>query len=353
MAFMSFVNVNAQSMNYAGDSNFGDNWSVTLQGGVVTPFNSFFSGHTAMTPIVSLGLDKYITPVVGFGVDGRVGIGTGTVGYHDGVFHNSHTAFDAVNVSGYAKFNLANLVDFTGFRHLFEPVVYTGLGWGHTTASNSLGKHDNYMTWRSGAELNFNLGRSRAWAIVVNPSVVFGNPSTHYWDTKLNKNHGYFECTAGIVYHLRTSNGTHSFTRPTLYDADEVSQLNREIAELRKKVSEQPSTPVVVERVVERTVEKVIKTPYEVTVQFAFDSAELSEDALVDLQCIVKENVNSVAILAFASPEGSEEYNMKLSQRRADVIADFFKKHNVEVSVSEGVGAVCQEANRIAIVTVR
>ena len=159
--------INAQTQNdYAGSSKFTDNVSVTLQGGVLTSFDNFYSGHTAMAPIVLIGADKYVTPWLGFGVEGRTLIGTGHGSY------NTYTAFDYVNVSGLAKVNLANAFKFDGTRKFFEPVVYTGIGWGHQTASYGY-NHNNWMTYRAGAEFNFNLGEDRAWGIVVNPSVVW------------------------------------------------------------------------------------------------------------------------------------------------------------------------------------
>ena len=109
--------------NYVGSSKFTDNWSVTLQGGVVTPFDHFFKDGST-TPIIVLGADKYINPWLGVGVDARTSIGTCNK-------YNIHTAFDMVNLNGYVKFNILNAIKFDGTRRLFEPVVYTGLGWGH------------------------------------------------------------------------------------------------------------------------------------------------------------------------------------------------------------------------------
>src|SRR5574344_1216128 len=94
MFTFAIASINAQTQNdYAGSSKFTDNVSVTLQGGVLTSFNNFYSGHTAMAPIVLVGVDKYVTPWLGFGVEGRTLIGTGHGSY------NKYTAFDYVNVS--------------------------------------------------------------------------------------------------------------------------------------------------------------------------------------------------------------------------------------------------------------
>lgn len=184
-----------------------------------------------------IGADKYVTPWLGFGVEGRTLVGTGHGSY------NTYTAFDYVNVSGLAKVNLANAFKFDGTRKFFEPVVYTGLGWGHQTASYG-DNHNNWMTYRAGAEFNFNLGEDRAWGIVVNPSVVWNDID----NGKLVKKNGSFEITAGVVYRFKNSNGKCSFAKAHLYDAAEVAALNKKINELESR------EPVVIEKIVEKPV---------------------------------------------------------------------------------------------------
>ena len=82
-----------EQTNYTGSSKFTDNVSVTVQGGVLTSFDNFYSGHTAMAPIALIGVDKYVNPWFGVGVEARTLIGTGNSSY------NTKTAFDWVNLS--------------------------------------------------------------------------------------------------------------------------------------------------------------------------------------------------------------------------------------------------------------
>lgn len=330
--FTFAVSANAQN-NYASSSKFTDNWSVSLQGGVLTTFNDFYTGHTAMAPIVVLGVDKYITPWFGLGVDGRTLIGTG-----HGRF-NLHTAFDAVNVNGYLKFNLANMFAFNGTRRFFEPVVYTGLGWGHQTCSDAVTR--NYMTYRAGAELNFNLGQSRAWAIVVNPSVVWGDLS----NGKLAKSHGSFEVTAGIVYHFKTSNGTHAFTKAHLYDAAEIARLNAEINELKSR----PAT--VVEKVVEKAV-PVVQAQTKYVVPFSYDNADLSDAAKQVLDAVPTDKPVVIDAYASKEPKSNLTYNIKLTEKRAATVKDYLTNRGVTVDSTDAHG--CDDAyGRVAIVTVK
>lgn len=326
--FMFATSMFAQEQtNYTGSSKFTDNVSVTVQGGVLTSFDNFYSGHTAMAPIALVGVDKYVNPWFGVGVEARTLIGTGNGSY------NTKTAFDWVNLSGYAKFNVLNMFNYNGERRTFEPVVYTGLGWGHSTAC----LHTNQATYRAGVELNLNLGKEKAWGIVLNPSVVWGGMT----DYKLNKHNGSFEVTTGVVYHFKTSNGTRTFAKPRLYSQSEIDALNARINELN-------SRPAVVKEVIKNTsVTNVVESTYIVT--FAKSKSYLTDEAKKNLDKIT----GTVVIEASASPEGTTEFNQKLSEDRANAVKSYLESRGVKVTKATGLGVVGNESNRIAIVTVQ
>ena len=318
-----------EQTNYTGSSKFTDNVSVTVQGGVLTSFDNFYSGHTAMAPIALVGVDKYVNPWFGVGVEARTLIGTGSGAY------NTKTAFDWVNLSGYAKFNVLNMFNYNGERRTFEPVVYTGLGWGHSTAC----LHTNQATYRAGVELNLNLGKEKAWGIVLNPSVVWGGMT----DYKLNKHNGSFEVTAGVVYHFKTSNGTRTFAKPRLYSQSEIDALNARIKEL-------DSRPVAVKEVINTNSTasiNVVEKTYIVT--FAKSKADLTNAAKANLDKIT----GTVVIEASASPEGTTKFNQKLSEDRANAVKSYLESRGVKVIKATGLGVVGNESNRIAIVTVQ
>ena len=332
--FMFATSMFAQEQtNYTGSSKFTDNVSVTVQGGVLTSFDNFYSGHTAMAPIALIGVDKYVNPWFGVGVEARTLIGTGSGAY------NTKTAFDWVNLSGYAKFNVLNMFNYNGERRTFEPVVYTGLGWGHSTAC----LHTNQATYRAGVELNLNLGKEKAWGIVLNPSVVWGGMTEH----KLNKHDGSFEVTAGVVYHFKTSNGTRTFAKPRLYSQSEIDALNARIKELD---SHQVAVKEVIKNVpaTNSTASvNVVEKTYIVT--FAKSKADLTNAAKANLDKIT----GTVVIEASASPEGTTKFNQKLSEDRANAVKSYLESRGVKVTKATGLGVVGNESNRIAIVTVQ
>lgn len=336
MAFMTIFTMNAQSQtNYSGSSKFTDNVSVTVQGGVLTSFDNFYSGHTAMTPIALVGVDKYVTPVFGVGIEGRTLIGTGHGSY------NTYTAFDYVNVSGYLKVNLANAFNYTGTRHTFEPVVYTGLGWGHGTASYGV-DHDNWMTYRAGVELNYNLGNAKNWAVVVNPSVVWNDID----NGRLVKKNGSFEVTAGVVYHFKTSNGTTAFKKAKLYDQNEIDELNSKINGLQKNLNDANATIEVLKNAQAKTnTIETVKVVYP-KVQFKQGSAKVTETSMANIYDIadaLKDVDGTIKVTGYASTEGTSKFNKELSLKRAEAVKKLLVKAGVSVDKIETVGAGATE----------
>ena len=328
MAMVAIFSYAQSQSNYAGSSKFTDNVSVTVQGGVLTSFDNFYSGHTAMAPVALIGVDKYITPVFGVGVEGRTLIGTGHGAY------NTYTAFDYVNVSGYLKANLANAFNFTGTHHTFEPVIYTGIGWGHGTAYD----HPNWMTYRAGVELNYNLGNSKNWAVVLNPSVVWNDID----NGKLIKKNGSFEVTAGVVYHFKTSNGTTSFAKAKLYDQDEVDELNSKVNGLKKQLDDANATIEVLKSNAHpktNTVETV-KIVYP-KVQFKQGSAKVTETSMANIYDIadaLKDVNGTIKVTGYASTEGTTKLNKELSLKRAEAVKKLLVKAGVSADKIEVVG---------------
>ena len=91
------------------------------------------------------------------------------------------------------------------------------------------------------------------------------------------------------------------------------------------------SPPVVVlKRVEEKKEEK--KEP--VVVYFDFDSAKLKESEKKKLLAVS----GKVRIEGFASPEGSERYNLNLSRRRAKSVKRFLENRGVLVLEVKGLG---------------
>jgi len=116
--------------------------------------------------------------------------------------------------------------------------------------------------------------------------------------------------------------------------------------------------PQVVERIVEKVVEKPVEVVREVKVANTVQNTYVVTFELNSYQIANTGELtgipagSTVEVVAYASPEGPADINQKLSQQRADAVADYLKSKGVNVARVEAKGADTSHANRIAIVTV-
>ena len=316
---------NAQVM----PAKFFDNTSIELKGGISTPLNDLFDG---VSPQVGIQIEKGINPWLSFALDGDFYI---KMPY----WNNPHTAFDQVNVNALAKFNLFNLFgNYPGYRRHFEWDVYTGLGWSHRTCKDSpVFGHRNFGNYVAGTDFVWNLGKSRAWGIVLSPEVNWGMPEVG----KLDKNKAYLEVNLGVVYHFKNRDGNRYFTKVRAYDQAEVDGLyariyalmeeNDELMHLNEALRERPVETVAV---VETQTVEVTNTILP-QVQFLFNSDVISETSYAAVNEIAKyinANEGNYVVTGYASNEGTEEYNVGLSQRRAQAMVDVLVEYGVDAN---------------------
>jgi outer membrane protein OmpA-like peptidoglycan-associated protein len=124
---------------------------------------------------------------------------------------------------------------------------------------------------------------------------------------------------------------------------DEIDRLNDELA---KK-------PTEVVKIVENEVPVTAAQVVNVTdsyVFFAFDSSELDDRAKAELDKLGENGVYD--IVAFASNEGTAEYNKALSQRRADAVKAYLEGRGCKINSAVGKGvAFGITTGRVAVVT--
>ena len=325
--FSAVVTANAQIATE--NSNAFDNVGVGVTAGVSTPldFNSVFPFNTN----VGLKITKDITPVIGFQIEGLAVL-------NDNHFSDLKTAVKATNVGLNGALNLSNFFwGYKGTPRVFEVSTVAGLGWLHTWNTS-----ENSMTAKTGLDLAFNLGKNKVHSLVLTPAVYW---NLHKIDAiQFNKKGAQLALNLSYIYHLKTSNGTHHFKT---YD---VGAMNNEINYLHGKLDEcEKREPKLVERIVEKKV--AVPTNTEWFVQFAQKSAELTAEAKATLDKIGENLV--VDIIGTSSPEGDAEFNQRLSEKRAAVVADYLTKRGVKVNSWAGKGVqIGLATNRLAIVTV-
>lgn len=317
-----------------------DNVYIGVEAGATTPLN-FVQPFKNINPVAGIVLGKDLTPV--FGVQAE-----GMTWFQDHNFANSHTAFKAINVGLNGTVNLSNLfLGYNGAPRKFEVTTVTGLGWlsilGDDNLNGQNGIEDNdELTAKTGLNLAFNLGSKKQHQVYLQPAVMWNLTGyVNRDDVQFNKNHAQFAVMLGYAYKFKTSNGTHNFKT---YD---VGAMNNEINRLQAELAKKPN--VVVKEIIK---ERVVAAENTVWVPFAFDKAELTNNAKAILNNL--KNVKTVNVDGYASWEdgSNAEHNTALSIVRAHTVTEYLKSIGVNVNKSEGHGAEGITSQRCVIVSV-
>lgn len=319
---MGMVSANAQIATE--NSNTLDNISFGVTGGLSTPldFNSMFPLNTN----VGVKFGKDVTPTLGFQVEGLAFL-------NDNHFATTKTFVKATNIGLNSVINLSNLFfGYKGTPRTFEMGAVGGIGWLHIWDTKK-----NYLTAKTGLDLSFNLGKEKANSIVLTPAVFWNLSKTK--DVQFDKRFAQLGLSVSFIHHFKTSNGTRHFK---LWDVgamrDENIRLQSALDECNRR------GPKVIERVIETV--KVVGCD-EWVVGFDFGKAELTNSAKFILDKVAENAV--VDVIATASPEGTDEFNQKLSEQRAEVVAKYLTDRGVKVNGFVGKG-VNPETGRAAVV---
>ena len=367
------ASVSAQTV---AESKTFDNIYVGINGGVATKT----TGHkwlSDLDPNAGIRVGRYFTPVFGLAVEGNAYFSNKPWG-------STGTVVRATNVSLLGTVNLSNWFGgYKGEPRVFEVSALYGLGWAHLFTNDKAFKEltsgqRNRMTSKAALDFAFNFGSEKQWQVYVEPSINFAflgqstkktarikntvPPTTELVDyttdygykagsnagqPAYNINNSFVQLNAGVVYKFKNSNGTHNFTIVTPRDQAEIDALNAQINELRNRKPEVITKEVVKEvpAVKEFTVSDLV------FVTFAQGKYALTSDAKSALNNI-KEG-SHVQVIGTASPEGSKEINDRLSQARADVVANYLKARGVNVDEATGKGVQGTTSNRLAVVYVK
>ena len=310
-------------------SNALDNISIGITGGVSTPldFNSMFPLNTN----VGLKVQKDFTTAFGVQLEGLAIL-------NDNHFSDLKTSVKATNIDINGVFNLSNIFGgYKGVPRTFEISTVTGFGWLYSWNTS-----DNFLSAKTGLDLAFNLGKSKATSIVITPAV--------YWNLNkignihFNRKNAQLGLNVSFIYHFKNSNGTHHFKT---YD---IGALNDEITYLKGQLDAK-SKEIVKEREIIKEIPSTIKVSEKEIVFFAFDSSYLEEASKNVLNTIPEGS--TVTVIGFASPEGTAEHNLKLSQDRADVVKAYLENRGVNVESAQGLGVQGEATNRVVIVRLK
>ena len=368
------ASVSAQTV---AESKTFDNIYVGINGGVATKT----TGHkwlSDLDPNAGIRIGRYFTPVFGLAVEGNAYFSNKPWG-------STGTVVRATNASLLGTVNLSNWFGgYKGEPRTFEVSALYGLGWMHIFSNNkefkaATSENRNRLTSKAALDFAFNFGSAKQFQFYVEPSINFaflGNShaknavvspagvsyvdNTYGYGYKTaaqsgqpayNINNSFVQLNAGFIYKFANSNGTHNFTIVTPRDQAEIDALNAQINDLRNRKPEVITKEVVKEVVKEVPSVKEFTVSDLVFVTFAQGKSALTKDAKAALNN-VKQGVH-VQVVGTASPEGSKELNDRLSQARADVVANYLKGRGVIVDEATGKGVQGVTSNRLAVVYVK
>ena len=366
------ASVSAQTV---AESKTFDNIYVGINGGVATKT----TGHkwlSDLDPNAGLRIGRYFTPVFGLAIEGNAYFSNKPWG-------STGTVVRATNASLLGTVNLSNWFGgYKGEPRTFEVSALYGLGWMHVFTSNKAFKdatadNRNRMTSKAALDFAFNFGSEKQFQFYVEPSINFAflgqsknkelvatgnalNPvaladhqeygykaASQAGQPAYNINNSFVQLNAGFIYKFANSNGTHNFTIVTPRDQAEIDALNAQINELRNRKPE-----VITKEVVKEVPAiKELSVSDLVFVTFAQGKSNLTREAKAALNN-VKEG-SHVQVVGTASPEGSKEINDRLSQARADVVANYLKSRGVNIDEATGKGVQGVTSNRLAVVYVK
>ena len=336
-----------------------------LQGGATMKMSGsgFFK---SARPAFGLTIGKQWTPILGTDIQGMGYINT----------TNSSTLIDASDVSLIARMNLMNLfAGYEGIPRPFEIETSTGLGWLHHYM-NGEGDTDD-LSARVGLNFNFNFGEDAAWTFGIKPAVVF-NLTGDYPSKKMgfNKRHANMEILMGFTYHFADGDGDRHFALVSAVDPMTLAAMNEEVNDLRAIVAAKDvelvgladELLVVQNQLNECRAKNAMANGdtlniVESVVAFRFNQSDVESSQMPSIEHVanyLKNNPNvNVTVNGYASPEGTEEYNLQLSQRRAEAVKNILvNKYGIAAdrisTIGHGVGDIFSEPawNRVGICTI-
>ena len=362
----------AQSLE---QNKFFDNWSVTLKGGAIMPFQGYAFWPSARG-IFGLEIKKQLTPVFGLGAEGEATINTTSWEKTPNYWGpKSPNIIDHTLAGLFGTVNLGNLfAGYAGKPRVFELEGVIGAGWLHafhrTESANIYGNDYNSWYTKAGANLNFNFGENRAFTFSLKPAVVWDmngdimkayrhNLSARTADSqghsdlsRMNADHAAVELEAGITYHFKGSNGERYITFcPYKYSQDDIDALNGQInglrnqltglqgdldaanarnAQLQRDLDAARKAPKPQAEVIDHTAKYM-----NVLVHFKVNKTNITADQQPNVERVamyLKNNPTAtVDIKGYASPEGPHDNNIRLANGRAEAVKNMLiNKYKIE-----------------------
>lgn len=372
VAAMSAQFASAQTVEES--KTFWDNWYVGLNGGL-----NFKTTHTAvfknLNPSAGLRVGRWITPVVGWAVEGEVYFNNkGSENRPMGTF------VKGLDLSVLGTTNLNNwFAGYKGAPRPFEVIAIYGLGWGHTFYTDCWkGKINdkNGLTTKLGFDFTYNFGSAKEWQVYLEPSISYLlNPQSDVRRMRFDINYSELSLLVGVNYKFGNSNGTHNFKIAEIKDQAEIDALNATINQLRADNANKDNTIGDQNNIINDLRNKLANCKSDTvivnenanvlqpTVVFRQGKSVVDASQMANVSMIATYMKNhkdaNILIKGYASPEGSAQLNQKLSEARATAVKNVLvKKYGIAASrlTTKGMGATDKlfdevEFNRVTTFT--
>lgn len=339
-AMVAMIATMSMYAQHVESQNFIDNTAVSIKGGIsgltCPKFNGYDNFGHSLQASVGVGVEKWITPIWGFGIDGTFGI---TNGSQYGAFQSGNW-FNYVTVMPQVKVNLNNLIaGYNGEPRVIEVIPTVGFGWIHGFYNSSSTQYSKEGVLREPynndkndlggkVAIDFRLNVTKRLALTATPYIAYNltneHASKHHkvmleWQPRFDVRNSWYGLEVGVSYRLgntfKVCNKTHTQA--------EVDALNAEINELREKLEKKPE---IVVQYVDKAVVETVDNNY--TVLFKQGKSDVGD--LSDIAKKLNKTDASITIVGSTSPEGSEKFNRNLALARANAVKDALVKAGVD-----------------------
>lgn len=317
-------------------TNWSDNWFMQLGAGINMPFveNNLPNGDARrkITLAMNVGVGRWFSPYMGF----RFSALGGAIKWDNG----SHSKAKYANLNLDFMWDMMNSVAGVNPHRVFSINPFVGLGGAYTWDIRS-----------AAANVYGNNGRIRdnTWTMPVSAGIQFRIRTCKYLDIFMEARGQFyadnFNGTAGgrpidvdftAVGGLSINFGGVNFTKidPCAY-LNYMQNLNDQVNELRGKLTKTNNELAAAkaqlpcpEPVIQVNEMEIVETEMPLaTVRFTINSAKISNEQMVNVynmaQWLGANPGATVTICGYADDEtGSPEYNMKLSEQRAQAVYD-------------------------------
>lgn len=353
----------AQAQQALEAPSFGDNWSIGIEGGGITPLHNGSSFIKDMRGGFGLNIRKQISTVLGLGIEGTAYVNT----------TGAKTVIDQSYVGAFGTINLFNL--FGGYKcegRSFDMEIQAGGGWGHNYLTKSEGKDHNFFATKAGLNFNFNLTKN--FTLSLKPAVIWDMSDVKVKQTTAayDKEAAAFQIFVGATYKFGQG-----FKCADLKNQSEIDALNAQINALRGEIDACTAANAaalasaaalqaeldacmnqapVVKEVVKDNLQSVRYVFYKI------GSSVITADQRPNVEMIASYMKNhkdaKVVIKGYASKDGNLDFNIKLAAARAESVKTMLvKKYGISADrISAegcGIGEMFSENdwNRVAICT--